>query len=352
MPWRPRKPILLAGAALDQLFVAATFKSPRAVRRALDHVTLDALDRLGEIYRNADAEGRLFPEVPIPWPSETFVRDLEGGAVVDLAWPSPWRPLHPDYGRVLDEVPEARTACARWLKHRTPSPAIVTIHGWGAGQFRLEERAFRAEWLYRQGLDVLLFTLPFHARRGNRPFSMPRFPSTNPMRTHEGMAQAISDLKGLVALLKSRGAPSVGVMGMSLGGFTTALAATTIDDLAFAIPMIPVASLASLMWHNGDGTDARRTAEAEGLTEERFTHAFEATQPTARTSRVDPERVLVIAGRRDRVIPRAHAERLRDHFDAREIVVFPGSHLVQTGRDVAFGAVLDLLEELEVLPRR
>ena len=63
MPWRPRKPLLLAGAALDQLFVAATFKSPRAVRRALDQVTVEKLDRLGELYRVADAEGRLFPEV-------------------------------------------------------------------------------------------------------------------------------------------------------------------------------------------------------------------------------------------------------------------------------------------------
>ncbi len=351
MPWRPRKPLLLAGAALDQLFVAATFKSPRAVRRALDQVTVEKLDRLGELYRAADTEGRLFPEVDTPWPSTTPVRDLEGGQVVDLAWPSAWKPLHPDYGRILDAVPQTRTAHARWLKHRTPAPAIITIHGWGAGRFGLEERAFRAEWLYRRGLDVLLFTLPFHARRGAGGLAMPAFPSTNPVRTNEGLAQAIGDLRGLVQLLKDRGAPSVGIMGMSLGGFTTSLAATVIPDLAYAIPMIPVASLAGLMWHNGDGTEARRDAERQGLTKDRFVDAFAATAPTERAPKVDPDRVLVIAGKRDRVIPGEHAERLKGHFDAREVVLFPGSHLMQTGRDVAFGAVLDLLEELKVVPR-
>src|SRR5258708_6261513 len=73
----------------------------------------------------------------------------------------------------------------------------------------------------------------------------PPFPGNDPRFGNEGFRQAVADLRVLMTLLRERGAPSVGIMGMSLGGYASALLATVQRDLAFAVPMIPLASLAN-----------------------------------------------------------------------------------------------------------
>lgn len=137
---------------------------------------------------------------------------------------------------------------------------------------------------------------------------------------------------------------------MSLGGNTAALLATVESSLDFAVPIIPVASIPELMWRLGGGSEAHRAAVDTGLELDRFRGAFAATSPLQRAPLIDSERVLIIAGERDRVIPMDHPDSLRDHFGAREVVTFQGSHLVQVGMNGAFRVVLEFLEELGIRP--
>jgi pimeloyl-ACP methyl ester carboxylesterase len=200
--------------------------------------------------------------------------------------------------------------------------------------------AFRARRLYAQGFDVVLVNLPFHARRAPPGRVRPMFPSTDPVRANEGFAQAVMDVRALVATLLARGAPAVGVTGMSLGGYTSALLATVEARLAFVVPIIPFSSLPRLMWEHGEGTAARARAEAVGITLDHFAPAFAATDPLARAPVVDPPRILIIAGERDRVTPSHHARRLHEHFAGSRFLTFPGSHLVHAGLDEVFAEVV------------
>ena len=61
----------------------------------------------------------------------------------------------------------------------------------------------------------------------------------------------MGDLRDFIGWLREKGHPQVGVMGMSLGGYTTSLLATLENDLAFAVPMIPLASLADFARDQG-----------------------------------------------------------------------------------------------------
>src|SRR5690606_2621728 len=138
-----------------------------------------------------------------------------------------------------------RVATARVFLHREPRPVAILVHGYLGGQFSVEQRVFPVEWLLRIGLDVALFVLPFHGMRGDpERRAAPPFPGSDPRMTNEGFRQAMADFRDLVHWFRERGHPSVGVMGMSLGGYTSALAATLEPELAFAIPIIPLASLA------------------------------------------------------------------------------------------------------------
>jgi len=265
------------------------------------------------------------------------VRDLEGATdgragVLDATWASGFSPFLPGFAEQYLSHDRNRTAHARLFLAAEPRPAVIAIHGYMGGQYRIEERAFPVRWMLRRGFDVALVNLPFHAHRTREDGgAAPLFPGSDPRYTIEGCRQAVHDLRGLAGYLRGRGAPSAGVMGMSLGGYTTALLATLDADLSFAIPIIPLASFADFAREQGrlgSGAEADEQHKA-------FEDAVRVVSPLARPSLVTKERTLTLAASHDQITPARHAERLAAHLGGR-LVIFPGGHLLQFGRGDAF----------------
>lgn len=315
----------------------------------------DARQRLVELvarYETGRDAARFFPDPGIPEVTETPEGSgPEGSRIVELAFASPYRPFLDDY---LDEHLSHRenlTVHARLYSKGRGRPVLVCIHGLGGGAWWLEERAFAASYWLRQGLDVALVQLPFHGRRlpaGRARGSM--FPSANVIRTNESFGQAVSDLRALRGWLESRGS-AVGVMGMSLGGYTTALWTTVDDRLAFAVPWIPAVDMADLMWRHGEESPARRRAAKAGVSADLLREVFAVHMPTGRPTLLPRERRMIVAGRGDRITPPDQAERLWKHWHECAIHWFPGGHLAQVGRADALRAVRRHLDTLD-LPGR
>jgi pimeloyl-ACP methyl ester carboxylesterase len=300
------------------------------------------------------ADSRFFPTPPVPAVSARAIGDgPEDSRVTELAFASDYRPFHPEYADEHLRWRENLTVHARLYTRRRgePRPTVVLVHGWGAGSFWLEERAFAVGRWVRAGFDAVTIQLPFHGRRtpavpgANRSGAL--FPSPHLVRTNEGFGQAIWDLRALTAYLRQRGAPAVGVMGMSLGGYTSALWASVDPSLAFAVVMIPAASIAELMWSFGEDTSARREAMKAGVTGDLIAEVFAVHTPTTRPVLLPPERLLVVAGKADRICPPEHAERIARHWGS-DLHWFPGGHLAQVGRGDAFRAVLARLGDLDL----
>ena len=74
-----------------------------------------------------------------------------------------------------------------------------------------------------------------------------------------------------------------------------------------------------------------------------------ATTPLLRKPTIEGERVMVIAGSRDGVIPLRHSMRLREHFEGAGFATFPGGHVVQVGRRQAFQEMLSFVRRLGLL---
>jgi pimeloyl-ACP methyl ester carboxylesterase len=269
-----------------------------------------------------------------------------GTQVVDLSYPSEYEPFLPAARDLHLRVTENLTSHARWWTSGRGRPTIVLLHGWGGGNHWVTERAFAVPYWLRHGYDVAAFVLPFHGDRapGAQPMRAMRsgalFPSPNPMRTNEAFGQAILDLRGLSRFLRRRGAPVVGALGMSLGGYTTALWASVAgpDDaggIDFAVAMIPAVSMARLMWRHGEHSPERARAAKAGITEDLLIDAFAVHTPTTRPARLPRERLFVIAGRGDRITPPDHAEALAAHWGV-GVRWFDGGHLAQVGRGDAF----------------
>lgn len=348
-----------ASAALDRSVVRFMERrmAPRAPRIDADA----ARARLVEMAA-AYGDGTLgLPSRFFPAPGAPAVKLAPAGdgplgtQVVDLTWPSEYEPFLPAAREIYARVPENHAAYARWWTSGRGRPAIVLLHGWGGGHHWVTARTFAVPYWLRHGYDVAAFVLPYHGPRAPGP-SGGLFPGPNPLRTNEGFGQAIFDLRALARFLRGRGASAVGAMGMSLGGYTTALwasvagPASTHDRLDFAVAMIPAVSMAQLMWRHGETSPVRRAAARAGITEDLLADAFAVHAPMTRPPLLPRERLAVIAGRGDRITPPEQAEALARHWGV-GVSWFDGGHLAQLGRGEALRAVRRQLGALD-LPGR
>jgi pimeloyl-ACP methyl ester carboxylesterase len=103
-----------------------------------------------------------------------------------------------------------------------------------------------AQW-FQLGFDVVLPILPFHGRRTPRwaRYSGEAFGSWDVSRLNESVRQAVHDVDLIRRWLVADGVETIGMVGLSLGGYLTALMAGLCPKLAFAIP---VAAPSSLWW--------------------------------------------------------------------------------------------------------
>jgi dienelactone hydrolase len=328
-----------AASSLDRAAARATaWRTQRGTPRVGQLSHAERLDALALIRSTYD-EPRFFtsPEIFFPTPASAHplcvrVREVGGSGVFDATWPSQHVPWVPEFGEGYVAHVSNRTAHARLFLAPRPRPAVIALHGYLGGPYAFEERAFPVRWMIRRGFDVVLPMLPFHALRGTTDrIGAPPFPGADPRFTIEGCRQAVHDLRALIGHLLDRGAPSVGVMGMSLGGYLTSLLATLEPRLSFAIPIIPLASFADFAREQGRlGSGVEVDAQYQA-----YDDALRVVSPFARPSLLPPERVLVLAAAHDRITPKAHAERLAAHFGSR-LVSFPGGHILQFGRGDAF----------------
>ena len=284
---------------------------------------------------------------PAPREIEPTLRERGTAAAgllrTDLIWPSVGTAYLPELREQYFRTLENHLAHGRLLSRREPRPVAILVHGYMMGRLGIEERVWPVAELDALGLDSAFLVLPFHAARADpRRSGAPEFPGREPRLANEGFRQAVTELRELAGFLRRRGHPAVGVMGMSLGAYTAALAATVEAKLDFVVPLIPLASLADFAFEQGQLPEA---PEPRALEHSLLERAHRPVNPLDRAPLVSPERVLVIGAKADRITPLSHARRLALHFQA-PLATFPGSHLLQLGRGEAFQRVGELLVKL------
>jgi pimeloyl-ACP methyl ester carboxylesterase len=274
--------------------------------------------------------------------------ELGFARTLDLSWASDYQPFVPAVAERYARTSENHAAGVRLFASSSERrPVAVLIHGYMAGSYQVEQRLWPMQRLLRSGYDVALFTLPFHGVRANAARrGAPEFPGSDPRFSNEGFRQVILDLRCFVRWLREQGHPEIGVMGMSLGGYTAALLATVEAGLSFCVPVIPLASLADFAREQGELSSAPEVAAREHALLERI---YRVVSPLERKSLIAPARTLVVAAKADRITPVAHARKLSAHFGS-QLVSWHGGHLLQLGRNAAFRRVETLLREVRGRP--
>jgi hypothetical protein len=317
---------------LDEVFFAselalASIVSLRDRARIAQELAagIDFLDERGWL-----ADPRGYHAAPPPLADATSERaQLRGLAYEHLRWESgyePW-PGEPGRERWLGHAAN-RTAHAWLLRHRgADRPWALCVPGYRMGSPIVDFTGFRAGWLHRKlGLNVAIPVMPLHGprrigRRGGDGFFTGDF-----VDTLHAQAQAVYDARRLASWLLDEGAPAVGLYGVSLGGYTTALLASLQDGLACVIAGIPATDFVRLL-RSHVPEFAVRLAERAGFGFDRVEQLMRVVSPFAFEPRVRRERRYLFAGVGDRLTPPEHAHALWEHWGRPRVVWYQGSHV-------------------------
>jgi pimeloyl-ACP methyl ester carboxylesterase len=274
-----------------------------------------------------------------------------GGYIELLRFASPYLPLNPEIRPAY--LRHERNAIARaqhWRHYDGPRPTLMVIHGFGASPAWFNTLFFSLPEFFEEGWDIVLFTIPFHGgRRGPRSvFNGAELFTEGFARLNEGIMQAICDLRVVVDYLVETGAPRIGVTGLSLGGYCSAVMGTVEGRLDFAIPNATVASIPGVMrsWFPANlGFGALHLLK--GLDVDLIERSLMVTSPLNYDPVLTRDRLMVIVGLGDRLTPPSHSVELWEHWGRPALRWYPGSHILHFDR----ADYLDAMRELMTTPR-
>lgn len=278
-------------------------------------------------------------------PVSAAQRRRSGGWIHSRRFASDYRPYEGQ-----PSAPDDAILVEHWAHDPTaPRATVLALHGFSMGTPRIDAWALFASAWFARGLDVALLTLPFHGARTPRGarFSGQRFADPNPATLHEAVRRAIYEIQLVRTWLAATSGAPVGLLGLSLGGYLSALMAGLVDDLAFVIPMVPPVCMGDLAW--------RFLASSQGGGgEAAYTHGelrtmYRLHSPLTFSLQVDRRLALIIAGRGDRIVPPEHPHALWEHWGHPKIHWFSGSHLAPFGRAGIIGAIDDHLRRAGIL---
>lgn len=214
---------------------------------------------------------------------------------------------------------------ALMLRHREPRPWLVCVHGTEMGRAGLDMTLFRAWHLHEDlGLNVILPVLPMH---GPRAKGLPKgavFPGEDVMDDVHGTAQAVWDVRRVIAWIRSQQPDArIGLNSISLGGYVAALVASLEDDLTCAILGVPPANLVELLGrHSGLAHDDPRHA-----TLELAKPIGRMVSPLSLKPKVPQRGRFIYAGVADRIVhPREQVMQLWEHWGRPDIGWYRGGH--------------------------
>jgi hypothetical protein len=221
-----------------------------------------------------------------------------------------------------------RTGHAWVLRKRDEGrPWLVCIHGYQMGSPLVDFGAFRPEWLHdRMGLNLVLPVLPMHGPRKLRRISGDGMLAGDLLDTVHAFAQTAWDLRRVVSWVRAQGATQIGVFGLSLGGYSTALLSCFEPDLACAIAGIPATDFARLSWRHGP-PDSLRAAEELGVGLNETIDLKKVISPLALEPKVAPERRYIFGGTADQLVPPDQVADLWRHWQRPKIHWYPGAHV-------------------------
>jgi len=217
-------------------------------------------------------------------------------------------------------------------RHRGgPRPWVVCVHGAEmGGRPLIDTRILRADHLHRDlGLNVAIPVLPMHGPRRPDlppPGSAAGFPGLDLVDDVHGLAQAVWDVRRLIAWIRTQGPSGIGLTGFSLGGCVAALVAGLERPLDVVVAGCPAVDLPS-MFRRGSPAGMRHDDRFSSLMD-KADELLPVVSPLSFEPATPVDRRYVYAGLVDRLAhPVEQAGELARHWGDPHVLWFAGGHV-------------------------
>jgi dienelactone hydrolase len=318
-------------SADELVLVANTLRTAVRSGSDCDRVRKE-IDRACELFEAAGWQGKPagYHEIPPPLIDPKMSSDSARGLDFErMEFESAYAPREHEPGRErwLGRTAN-RTAHAWVLRHRgEPRPWLIAVHGYQMGHPLLDFSAFSSRWLHKElGLNVLFPVLPLHGPRKAGWVSGDGYLTGDILDTIHAEAQAIWDMRRMLGWLREQDAPSVGVFGISLGGYNAALLASLEPNLACVIAGIPAVDLGRLFFRHSSPLQLSH-AETHGIDQATLSDVLRVVSPLAFTPQVPRDRRFLFAATEDRMVPADQVRDLWQHWEQPRIEWYPGAHV-------------------------
>jgi len=265
----------------------------------------------------------IYHEAPRVPDLESRSRSIAGRRFEHVTFPSQYAPSAsvPGAARYAEQTGN-KIAHAWMLRQQSPAPWVVCVHGAGMGDPMVDLTLFRAAALRREGFNVAIPVLPHHGPRGAGRFQL-AFPSADLVGNLHGAAQAIADVRAVLAYIAARDEPAA-LYGISLGAYVAAAVAPLEPSLAAVMVGVPVVAIADLF---------RTHAARQNANDKSFVGLFEcareleAVTSPLRLGRPVTEIRRIYAGRADRLVRPDQVEKLVEHWGVGDATWYSGGHI-------------------------
>jgi pimeloyl-ACP methyl ester carboxylesterase len=241
----------------------------------------------------------------------------EGVELLQVSFPSPCQPIHPEFLGAFESMPENHVCYARWVRpagrpseHRS---TCVVLHDWGERSLARALQHCSVSAMVQRGLTAVVPLLPHHGER--RPagarFSGEPFLCSDLVCTVESHLQAVRETRALLGWLRAGGCEQLGLVGWGIGGLVAAIVCGLERDLDYAVLLLSPSQLTGLLRPEPAPAlrDVHDAIRRQGLLEV----LEEAWRPldTQRLGLALPSsRVRIIGATGDGLVPRSEVERL------------------------------------------
>lgn len=207
-----------------------------------------------------------------------------------------------------------------------PRPWILAIHGYRMGFPLLDLGLYSPRWFYeRLGYNLLVPVLPLHGPRRIGLQSGDGYFDGEILDLLHAQTQCLWDLRRWVGWLQEeKEAERIAAMGISLGGYNTALLSCFEEKLRCAIAGVPLTDPASILWRHMPML-YREWFAARGADEDLVRRVLAPVAPLNMPRLV--KNAVIFGASGDRIVPPDQILRLDEHWSDVETLWCGGGHL-------------------------
>jgi hypothetical protein len=205
-------------------------------------------------------------------------------------------------------------------------PAVIVLHGLMTLTLLPYRPFFRA--IVEAGASAYALELPYHLRRAPAScVSGELFFTADLEMSLAAIQQTVAEARQLIHYLRAAGAPTIGLLGFSLGAWMSGLIASCEPEVDFALFAIPPSNLNGVLWQTKLGEPLRRQFEAAGWSVADTAPFYHLLDPQHLSLLLPPERREIFAAEFDRFIPFQYTQQLQRHWQLPQLHVYRAGHI-------------------------